>query len=769
MKNLIFAFATILISGQLHASIECEDGTFAFDCDDHGGPAVSSETEVVNEGAEVGDAASDDDERVSVTVLPEVVVTARADHSRLCDRNTVITINTYLNQERPRYGHQACIFNKQAAEGRIAYSALPNRVGPQISEEDFQNASGMKAVDCETACPATAVAAQPAPANAAPAVAGDEPLLTDNQTARYMRGGGTGEMASTGAGPARCLADAYATIQCDVTQMCGSENDQTLKSDQCHRSQVPAQAGQPARPFVHFKPLTAQEGVDFESINSCQTFFGQGAPGGGQTTTYTFDLRNVDQVGTRLCRLVAASCPTNTAAHRSGYANCVRSKAAQEMRAVVVGMKKCAAIKAAGNATTEFEGGSKMSSIDGKITCKSHSGQAFDYPSCKSFVTWYNTLTATQSGVQMYNEGSKISTGMRAQREAADAISSGQGQEAGVEASRKTIMASASAEERNKLFFIAKGTAITTQLLSFVTRDNIDGKCDGEDQSCCELFNEDKRNDAIKSANAFFPNSGEKDKMIAEVIKAGGEAALAAMREQELKRQAAALKAIKDQMTAPDDIVDEGLMRFCLQFPQDSKCLGPGNRVISGGSGFKGPSFSGQNMGLGNLGTATSEEINVEDGAASAIGGPQNSIGDIGSADKGAADAKATFDAPSALKGGGGAATISGGGGAGANASANGLSNDPGVEGDKKETPLKMTSKSASYEGGAGYNGGGYRAGAGGKKDEATNPFASMFGKDKGRSPSAVPEIDSPASDLFTKISNRYGEVQKRKALMEVR
>ena len=80
-----------------------------------------------------------------------------------------------------------------------------------------------------------------------------------------------------------------------------------------------------------------------------------------------------------------------------------------------------------------------------------------------------------------------------------------------------------------------------------------------------------------------------------------------------------------------------------------------------------------------------------------------------------------------------------------------------------------MTSKSASYDGGTAYNGGGYRAGAGEKKDADGNPFASMFGKDKGRAPSAVPEIDSPASDLFTKISNRYSEVQKRKALMEVR
>ncbi len=528
--------------------------------------------------------------------------------------------------------------------------------------------------------------------------------------------------------------------------------------------------------ITRFKDVT--EEVDFQSVRSCQSYFvGSGASeseSGGLSVT--FNLANpTTQLKAKVCRLVASGCElteTVTASNKSQlqtvYNQCVAVKASKQLRAVVVGMQKCTAIKSAGKGTTDFAGDGRVSSIDGKITCKRHEGLAFDYPSCKSFITWYNTLTAAQTGVQMYNEGDKITTGMRAQNDAATAIASGNGQEAGIEASRKTIMASASAEERNKMFFLAKGAAITSQLMSFVTAENIEGQCD-ENAGCCKLF-EIESSDGIRPSSQFFPNGGEKDKMIAEVIKAGGEAALAAMKEQELKRQAAALKAIKDQMTAPEDTVDEGLMRFCLQFPQDSKCLGAGNRVISGGSGFKGPSFSGQNMGLGNLGTAASEDIAVEDGAASAIGGAQNSVGNIGSADKGAADAKATFDAPSALKGGGGAPTISGGGGGvGASASANGLSNDPGVEGDKKETPLKMTSKSASYEGGAGYNGGGYRAGAGDKKDAAGNPFASMFGKDKGRSPSAVPEIDSPASDLFTKISNRYGEVQKRKALMDVR
>lgn len=750
MKNLILAVASILLSGQLHAGIVCPNGMTiqVGPCPDFSNNGFTTQplnlglasddislglgdSLLLGGGASLGGSIGSDESQAPM--LEEITVTGRADHSRLCDSNTVITINSYMNQERENYGYQSCISNKQAANDRIDYNALPNRVGPPMTEEVFLSASAMKAVDCEAACPSSA----PAP---------DEEGGPATGAAGYVNGGRPGQMGNFEQAP-QCLQE--------LQRVDASCNPQTV----C-QNEGAGECAPPTNGVTRFKPLGGT--IDFEDYNSCKTVLGQTFAEEAAAPVANAQLKAMS------CRIVASAC-SGAYSNQTDYNTCVSTQAQQQLRSVVVGIQKCAAIKAAANGTTQFDSGEKVSSIDGKITCKKNSaGLHFDYPSCSAFVGWYNGIVATQAGVQMYNEGDKISTGMRAQNEAATAIASGNGQEAGVEASRKTIMASASAEERNKFFFIAKGAAITAQLATFVSKSNIGSHCEGN-ENCCALFDAD-RGDEIRNASAYFPNGSEKDKMIAEVIRAGGEAALAAMKEQELRRQAAALRAIKEQMTAPDDVVDEGLMRFCLQFPQDSKCLGAGNRVISGGSGFRGPSFSGQNMGLGNLGTATSEDINVEDGAASAIGGPQNSVGNIGSADKGAAEAKATFDAPSALKGGGGSPTISGGGGGGgANASANGLSNDPGVEGEKKETPLKMTSKSATYEGGAGYNGGGYRAGAGDKKDAAANPFASMFGKDKGRSPSAVPEIDSPASDLFTKISNRYGEVQKRKALMDVR
>ena len=684
--------------------------------------------------------------------VDQVVVTARRDQSPLCNRRTVEMINDFSERSEDSFMLNACIEYKSLASSEKSREAMyANRADHRpLSTEKFRAMDAMSQVDCNQECPAPSAA--PVPQS-----------VSGGNAGKYTNGGKVADISEPSQAPT--CAQTLMTMQpgnCDPTSadMCGTVAAPNREND----AECETQSG-----IRRFKDYNGT--VNFQNLESCKAYFT-----GAFETDKALEVNN--QLKLRACRLVATGCvlPSTTSTDpavvsrlQNEYITCVTQTKAQQLRSVLVGIQKCTAIRAAGESTTGFEEGRRTTTIDGKITCRNPDGLAFDYPSCTSFVGWYNGLVAAQTGMQMYNEGDKISTGMRAQSEAAQAVATGNGQEAGLEASRKTIMASAGAEERSKLFFMAKGTAITTQLVTFVGKGNIDGECE-KDAACCKLFDAET-DDKIKNADSFFPNGGEKDKMIAEVIRAGGEAAMAAMREQEMRRQAAALKAIKEQMTAPDDIVDDGVMKFCLQFPQDQKCLGPGNRVVSGGAAFRGPSFSGQNMGLGNLGVAASEDIGVEDGGASAIGGgPDKSIGDIGSTDKGALDAKAAFDAPSALKGGGGTFNSSGGGGgAGASASANGLSNDPGVEGDKKETPLKMTSKSASYEGGTSYNGGGYRAGAGEKKDAEGNPFASMFGKDKGRAPSAVPEIDSPASDLFTKISNRYSEVQKRKALMEVR
>ena len=561
------------------------------------------------------------------------------------------------------------------------------------------------------------------------------------------------------------------TEECNPVQLCTGGN-----SD-CEDYTVTYSGG--SHVFKRFKPIGTS--VDFTNVRACSSYLRTGtASSEGDIPTLQSVMSGAAQFKSRICRLVSSSCelPERLTANdiadaerKAGlYRTCIKNFAGnpgKRLHQVVTGVGKCIAILDAGESTTEFQSGPASASLDGRVQCKRHAGEAFDYPSCTAFVAWYNSLVAAQTGVQLYNEGDKVTTGMRAQNRLAAESQNGNVQALGVEAARASTMAAANGEERNKIFFAAKGAAITAQLVSFTTPGNIEGKCS---TSCCRLFAADGQ-DAVGNDATYFPNQGMKAAMIAEVIRAGGEAALAAMKQAELERQAAAMRAAEEQILAAGDESEEGIMRFCQQYPLDAKCLSAGNRVPLSGTAFNGPGFSGQNFGLGTLDQAADANVNTESGselgAAPSAGDAVAAIGDM---NKEAAAAKNEFDKPSALRGGGGTPTFSPQTGAGASASANGLSRDPGAEGEKKENPLKITSKNVNYDGGgATYAGGGWRPGSEKKEDAAANPFASMFGKDKGRDPAAAKEIDAPASDLFTKISNRYQEVQKRKALMDVR
>lgn len=506
------------------------------------------------------------------------------------------------------------------------------------------------------------------------------------------------------------------------------------------------------------------ETVNFNSPISCKKYFGEG------------DVRSHKSLASKICRVVASSCqmpanlenatPQQKENAKEAYYGCVQKAQTANVRSVIVGAQKCAAIHLAAEATES--GGEQGKAGGSPITCKTNStydGYAFDYKGCTSFLNWYMGLQATEAGLGIYNEADKTMTGMKAQNDMAKEIQKGNGQTAGLEGAKRTTMAAADAESRNKLFFATKGTAISAQLMLFTTESSIADEC-SNGAACCKLFSA-RGKDKIKGD--FFPNKGARDHMIAEVIKAGGAAVAAALKEAELKKQAAMMQAAKEQLAGPEDESEEGLMKFCQQYPQDVRCLGPGNRLSVGGNGY-GSNFGGQNFGLGDLGAATTEDFNTETiTPGTGPGTAAAAVGGVGTMNKAAAEAKDIFNAPPAARGGGAPAAGggAGAGGAGASASANGLSNDPGVQAEKKEDPLKVTSKKASYEGGAGYSGGSWQAGPGKKEAAAENPFAAMFNKNKGRDIAAAKEIDSPASDLFTKISNRYGEVQKRKGLME--
>ncbi len=475
------------------------------------------------------------------------------------------------------------------------------------------------------------------------------------------------------------------------------------------------------------------------------------------------------QSGAKACRMIASGC-SELKSDKLKYHECIDKSEVANKRAIIIGFQKTIAIIKAAQATTKFEanddyGGTPISCVGNKSSDSSDGGYAFDYPRCKAFVNWFTVLQASEVGFKVGNEAAVITSGMRNQTKLQQQIQEGNGQDAGLEAARLQAVEAQKAEERSMAFFSAKAAAIGAQLAQWVGPGNV---CD---DACCKLFN---ASGADKIAGNFFPNQDGKQQIIAQLVKAGADIAVAKLKADMHKHNARKVEAIKDQLQFTDES-EEGVMKFCLQFPQDVRCLSPGERRALGASGTQFGGFNGSNFGSASLEGEQANDISAgqDFGGSLAAGGPSGSVGNIGNADQDAAAAKNIFNAPAAARGGGGGgagAGAGGGGGGAGSASAGQLSRDEGLKEDKKESPIDITGKKAAYEGSkGGYSGGGYSASNKKPTDSPTaNPFAGMFGKDKGRDPANVAEIDKPASDLFAKISRRYEEVQKRKALMDV-
>jgi hypothetical protein len=513
-----------------------------------------------------------------------------------------------------------------------------------------------------------------------------------------------------------------------------------------------------------FKPIDRP--VDLENPHSFVRYFmGQESDIKGALQGYEASITPI-----KYCRLLASGCQAPTATRYGSYTSCINNETTKSfIRPLKVGIEKTIAIVAAAKETTEFESDDNYGGMP--FECKGNKGDngglGFDHPKCKSFYNWYVALEATSTGFKVGNEAAVVTENMRNQTRLQQQIQEGNGQDAGFEASRNASIASQKAEERSMGFFAAKGAAILAQLANWPSRKNI---CEGT--SCCELF---RAEGADRIDRDFFPNADAKNHIYAQAIAAATEVMVAKFKADMHKDNARKVQAIKEQMQFTDES-DEGVMKFCVQFPQDVRCLSPGQRSALGASGTQFGSFQGSNFGLGSLEGEQANEISAgqDFGGSLAAGAPSGNVGNIGNADKDAAAAKNIFNAPAPARGGGGGGGAGGGagggGGGGGSAQAGQLSRDEGLKEDKKESPIEITSKKAAYEGSkGGYNGGGYNPSNKKPGESPTaNPFAGMFGKDQGRDPANVAEIDKPASDLFTKISRRYGEVQKRKALLEV-
>lgn len=397
-------------------------------------------------------------------------------------------------------------------------------------------------------------------------------------------------------------------------------------------------------------------------------------------------------------------------------------------------------------------------SVNG-MNCVGRSEYDLDYPACKRFVAWYNGLQLAETGLTAYNQNQQIQANQTAQNQTVEGLRTGN-QAAPLDGTATSLSANASSHDRVMLFNAARAGAIGAQLATFPNPRNLASKC-SQSSPCCAVLGQ-----MPGSESYYFPNAQMKAAMTAEIAKAVGAALAAKLAADAARKQKGIVNKIKDQIT--DGAVNNpGIINFCTQNPQDPRCLaagGPG--AVSPGS-FGGNSFTAGDFGTDSLGNATTgDEFGALDNEGGLAG--TDSIGGIGDIPADVKEAKEAFNAPSAGANIGSPTSGGAGGGAGAaNASAPGLSKDPGAQGEQKPADTKVTSLGAAYNGAA-YSGGAFRPGADRKPAAAENPFASLFGKDKAQDTSAV-QIDAPASDLFVKISNRYSEVNKRKDLMEVK
>lgn len=383
---------------------------------------------------------------------------------------------------------------------------------------------------------------------------------------------------------------------------------------------------------------------------------------------------------------------------------------------------------------------------------------ALDYPACKRFVGWYNALQLADAGLQGYNMYQQNEAGQRGLSQAQTGLARGDTSSA-LAGQQTTIQERAAGFDRTMAFNGARAAAITAQLSTFPNPENLESKCDMS-KPCCRVLA------GMGNASTYFPNAGMKAMMTAEIAKAVGAALAAKLAADAARRQNELVGNIKEQMQ-DGNTNDPGLINnFCQLNPQDTRCvssvtgdLPPGT---FGSNGFTAGDFGSDSFGLEN-GAVSDPTL-----APTTPDGSGGNVGAIGSVGNEVRDAQTTFNTPGQGSSIGAPAAGGGGGGAGGgSAAAPGLSRDPGVQGEQKPADTKVTSLGAAYSGAA-YN----SSGGGGRGDRkpaaAENPFASLFSKDKGAAAEAV-QIDVPASDLFTKISNRYSEVNKRKDLMEVK
>lgn len=427
---------------------------------------------------------------------------------------------------------------------------------------------------------------------------------------------------------------------------------------------------------------------------------------------------------------------------------------------------------------------SVVTSSDNRFSCRSFGGQTLDFKSCEAAIGSYNIVImaeqafSMQQGVRKQISNSKrnadvqnsINANGDVTETSAKVYSDSAKEDAGLYAEQMAAFSAAALELAGRAKVFVKNSDSYIKKICEKPASNKDSAYnktleelklkDNPEAGCVKALTNYRNNAAI------FGNQHVISQLTAVALEYANKAGQAYIGHKDAKNRAQVVDKVIEELQNPDS---DYMVDPCMHDPQS--CIGRG--TITPGSG----SFAGNNFGSGSgsnqsfdFGAGTDSETYNQDAvnkAESFASGdnPYKHEADEASGILNPA-AKANVTAASGTGGGGGAGGGGGGGGSASLGDDLQGANDGGDE-DSDIKSNKYTPTYSSSGGGAGFES------VAGSKDDAANPFASLFDNKDGAGGGieedrsiASGDIDGKASGLFQKISNRYELVQKSNRLM---
>lgn len=435
----------------------------------------------------------------------------------------------------------------------------------------------------------------------------------------------------------------------------------------------------------------------------------------------------------------------------------------------------------------------RKESQDRKIFCVQKSGITADWESCTSALSMYNSIVVAEAAMQIFQGVQQNSAQNKAQDQFNQRAANGDGQNAAYDAQVASVNSAKQLNQQQAAAYAAAVAALYSKVQSWIKEDKqafFNKGCGGSplteaqkkaaEAAAAAAKGQPKvyatKDAASKQANCMtaaeqgfdpykgfiFANRDAKAAFTTAAMMYAAKAIAAGIKASQLGNIA---KRVEEAKKQTENEFDAPTFERCQVDPTNPACAGPvtrtnGSGLQEGGFGF-GDSFGN------NAFTPVGEEEKLGDIAPlplpgdNSVAGVTNPFVDDAKAASGILDpAGAASVQPGGAGGGGGGGGASAPGGGSAS-----LGNDtPGADDSKKENDIKANKADGKYN----LAGGGAFQAI--KPMSNENPFANLFdGKSGGKLEEdrsiASEDIDGQGSEIFTKISKRYGQVQADKRI----